>query len=137
MTSVMIVLGNRLNDDGSITKIMEERLQLALKGFKVFAPTKIIVSGGSPNKKADMSEALAMENYLIKSGISPDLIIKEDNSKTTVENAIFSIPMAFAYNPDAIIIVTSIDHYSHDVCKIFHRALGDKEIDLIFYTKNH
>lgn len=137
MTSVMIVLGNRLNDDGTITEIMEERLQLTLKGFKTFSPTKIIVSGGTPNKKAGMSEAYAMEKYLIRNGINPDLIIKEDKSKTTVENAIFSIPIALSFSPDAIIIVTSIDHFSHDVCKIFHRALDTKEIDLIFYTRNH
>ena len=43
MTKVMIVLGNRLNDDASITSKMKERLDLTLKGYEIFSPTKIIV----------------------------------------------------------------------------------------------
>lgn len=137
MTNVMIVLGNRLNDDASITSKMKERLELTLKGYKIFSPTKIIVSGGVANKKARISEAKAMQDYLINNGIPDNQVIMEDNSKSTVENALFSVPLALELSPDAIIVVTSIDHYSHDICKIFHNALDKKEIDLIFYTRNH
>ena len=137
MTKVMIVLGNRLNDDASITSKMKERLDLTLKGYEVFSPTKIIVSGGVANKKAKISEAKAMQDYLVNNGISSNQIIMEDKSKSTVENALFSVPIALEFSPDVIIVVTSIDHYSHDIGKIFHSALGKKEIDLIFYTRNH
>lgn len=137
MTSIMIVLGNRLKDDSSITHIMKEWLDLAIKGYEIFSPTQIIVSGGVANKKAKISEAKAMYDYLVNNGIPSNKIIMENKSKTTIENALFSIPIALELSPNAVIVVTSIDHYSHDICKVFHNALGKKEIDLIFYTKNH
>ncbi len=137
MTKVMIVLGNRLNNDASITSKMQERLDLAIKAYEIFSPTKIIVSGGIANKKAKISEASTMQNYLISKKIPSDQIILEDKSKTTLENALFSVPKALEFSPDVIIVVTSIDHYRHNVCKAFHIALKKKEIDLIFYTKNH
>ncbi|EYE88836.1 hypothetical protein Q428_05485 [Fervidicella metallireducens AeB] len=45
----------------------------------------IIVSGGK-GKGEDISEALAMKNYLISKGVKEDRIIVEDKSTSTYEN---------------------------------------------------
>ena len=42
---VVIILGNRLNDDGSITEIQKQRLELALEIEKEFNPDYYILSG--------------------------------------------------------------------------------------------
>lgn len=49
----------------------------------------IVVSGGRGNDE-HISEALAMKNYLVDSGISEEKIIMEDNSKNTYENFKYS-----------------------------------------------
>lgn len=49
----------------------------------------IIVSGGQ-GKGEDISEALAMKNYLISKGVKENNIIMEDKSTTTNENLRFS-----------------------------------------------
>ena len=64
--TVVIVLGNRLNDDGSITKIQEERLKMALELEEMFHPDYFILSGGLANPIPQLTEAEAMYNYLVK-----------------------------------------------------------------------
>ena len=79
---VAIILGNRVNDDGTITKIQEERLEMAVEIEKEFNPDYFILTGGSPNKKAGISEAEGMYNYLIKKGFNKDKLIIIQIKKT-------------------------------------------------------
>ena len=94
MKTIGIILGNRLNDDGSITKLMKHRLELALELEKNFDLDKIIVSGGIANKKANVSEASVMASYLIEKGISAEKIIIEDQSMSIISSGAF-----FTYLP--------------------------------------
>ena len=58
---VLVVLGNRLNDDGSMSELMRERLNLTLQIEKRLAPQIIVLSGGVANKKANVAEAEVMQ----------------------------------------------------------------------------
>lgn len=136
---VAIILGNRINDDRSLSSYMIERLEMAIKVDNQFRPDYIIVSGGIANPVAGISEASAMKEYLSNKGIETNKIIIEDKSMTTKENALYSIPIAKKLNATSIIIVSSIDHFayrSYNVCEIFHEAIGNDNIELIFYTVN-
>ena len=62
---VAIVLGNRMNDDGSLSEIMKTRLALTLRLIAEHSPDKIILSGGPANPKANVTEAEAMERFQI------------------------------------------------------------------------
>lgn len=135
---VVIVLGNRLNDDGSITKIQEERLLMALELDKLFNPVSFILSGGVANKKAVLSEAEAMYNYLIDKGINKDRLIIEKDSLTTVQNAKFSIPLVKQLNPDIVIVCSSPYHFADSQYKAmesFVNELKDSGIALMTYCK--
>ncbi len=136
---VLIVLGNRLNDDGSISKFQEERLNFALDAINEFNPVKVILSGGIANKNAKISEAEAMEDYLIKCGISKDLLIKEEKSMSTYENALYSVPIAIDEGADTIIVCTSDYHLSdgvYNTIRSFVNMLKNTNISLMCYTKN-
>ena len=138
--TVAIVLGNWLNDDGSISKLLTKRLEMAKELYFNKEVDKIIVSGGLANKKAGISEAFAMQQYLLQSDVKEEDIILEDNSKTTTENAMFSIPIAKGLGAKRIIIVSTIEHftiYFYNVLKIFRRAVDkfyDEDIRLMVYT---
>ena len=135
---VVIILGNRLNDDGSITEIQKQRLELALEIEKEFNPDYYILSGGPANPVPNKSEAQAMYEYLIEKGIKKERLILEDQSYSTVANAKYSIPIAKKLNPDLIIICTSAYHLGNPIYKTmesFINELKDSNITLMTYSR--
>ena len=75
---VAIILGNRLNDDGTITLIQEQRLLMALDIEKTFNPDYFILTGGLANEKAQKTEAQAMYEYLVNKGLNKDKLILDN-----------------------------------------------------------
>lgn len=84
----VIVLGYGIKGD-KLPAMLKNRLDKAAEFHAKKPDAIIIVSGGRGNEKKS-SEAAIMENYLVSKGISADKIIKEDKSRTTVENFKFS-----------------------------------------------
>lgn len=137
--TVLIVLGNRLNDDGSITKYQIERLEMALEIINKYNPVKVILSGGIANPVPNKSEAEAMEEYLLNKGIEPSLLIKEDKSHSTGENALYSVPIAKELGADTIIVCTSDYHLAdggYNTVRYFMNNIKGTDINIMFYTKN-
>ena len=136
---VVIVLGNRLNDDGSITEIMRKRLSATIRLNKLFAPTKIILSGGVANPKAGVSEAQVMRDYLVDSGVDSDKLVLEDKSMTTKQNAEYSIPIAAKLGATEILLCTSTEHMQREFLnptRLFARELKKYNgISLRFYSE--
>ena len=123
---VAVVLGNRLNDDGSITQIMKSRLESAVKINELFHPDYIIVSGGIANVKAEISEAQVMQSYLIERGITADKIVMEDRSLSTEQNAEFSVPICARLGATQLLLCTSLEHMSRrflNPIKLFQKEL--------------
>lgn len=142
--NVAIVLGNWLNNDGSISNLLTKRLEMAMELYNNKEVDKLIVSGGLANKKAGIAEAEAMQKYLLEHNINKDDIILENNSKTTVENAMFSVPIAKELGAKRIYVVSTIEHftiYFYNVLKIFRNAIdkfyGKEDIRLIVYTDTY
>ena len=91
---VAIVLGNRINNDGSFTDIMVKRLELALELYNNKMVDKLIVSGGYANPAVNASEAEKMKEYLVSKNVPEELIIEENQSLSTYQNALYSVPIA-------------------------------------------
>lgn len=84
----IIVLGAGLNGS-KLSASLRLRLMSAMEFHDSHSNTKIVVSGGQ-GAGEDLSEALAMKNFLVSKGISENLIIMEDKSTSTYENFSFS-----------------------------------------------
>ena len=84
----LIVLGAGIRGEEP-GRALTYRLNMAFVYHMKNPGAVIIVSGGQGPLEA-ISEALAMERYLIDKGIPAELIIKEENSTSTYENFIFS-----------------------------------------------
>ena len=84
---VAVVLGNRLNDDGSITDKMRCRIELASEIHKTLLPCKMVLSGGVANPLAGKSEAQAMFDILVAERVPENVLIREEKSLTTKQNA--------------------------------------------------
>lgn len=84
----LIVLGCGVKGDEPGTNLTE-RLECAVEYHKKNPDAIIVVSGGKGDDE-NVSEAFAMEQYLIKHGVPADIIIKEDKATSTEENFLFS-----------------------------------------------
>lgn len=135
---VAVILGNRVNDDGTITKIQISRLKMALEIEEKFHPDYFILSGGSPNKKAGISEAEGMYNYLVENGFDKDKLILEDKSISTIENAKFSIPIAEKLGAEIVIVCSSLYHFEdlqYHALDSFINEIKKTDMTLMIYTK--
>ena len=139
---VFVLLGNRMNDDGTLSEKMKLRLNLCVKYYREIGCDKIIVSGGVANPKAGVTEADKMEEFLLKAGIPGEVIIKEDKSLTTKQNAEFSCPKAKELGVDTMVLCTSKEHMERrylNPVKLFKRYLkkcGAVYIKLLTYTND-
>lgn len=135
---VVVVLGNRLNDDGTITTIQEERLKFALEIERDIKPDYYILSGGPANPVAGKTEAEAMYEYLKEKGIDEERMIMEKNSYSTIQNAQYSVPIAKQLGAEVLIVCTSMYHLGNPIYKAmesFVKELEGSNIILMTYTR--
>ena len=132
-----------MNNDGTISSTMRTRLELALKAFSEFDFDYIVVSGGMANSQAGISEAQAMYNYLVEHGIDGNIIIKEDQSMSTQQNAIYTMQKLENIDFNNIIVVSTIEHFTnYQTIKYFNDAANNnakikaKNINIMIYTNN-
>jgi uncharacterized SAM-binding protein YcdF (DUF218 family) len=84
----IIVLGAGVHGE-NVSKPLALRLRAAEKYYEKNKNAIIIVSGGKGFQES-ISEAEAMEKYLLSLGVPEEKIIKEDNSHSTAQNMEFS-----------------------------------------------
>ncbi len=119
----IIILGARLY--GSIpSPALLERLKVAKEYLKENEDVKVIVSGGQgPNE--DVSEAYAMEKYLLDNNIRNDRIILEDKSTSTFENLKMSLDkIKEVDNKKEIRVLIATNKYHIFRAKLLAKRLG-------------
>lgn len=84
----VIVLGAALRGE-RISGALQKRLDAAIEYYQENPDVVIVVTGGK-GPQEDITEALAMERYLMENGIPQDKIIKEEQATSTYENFKFS-----------------------------------------------
>lgn len=106
----VLVLGAGLNGE-EVGSVLKFRLDETIKYYDQNKDTHIIVSGGQGEDEV-ISEALAMERYLVSQGVELNQIIKEDKSTTTLENVKFTKEILKARNDEdkKVLIVTNDFH---------------------------
>ncbi len=82
--NIALVLGS-----ANISTLID-RVDVALDLYRIKKIDKIIVSGGCGAHASSICEATEMKNRLVAAGIPQNIIYKEESSKTTVQNYIFS-----------------------------------------------
>ncbi len=84
----LVILGAGLKGD-QITLTFRNRLDKGLEFLSKHPSAKVVVTGGQGVGET-ISEAEAMERYLVQKGIDIDRIIKEDKATSTMENFKYS-----------------------------------------------
>lgn len=82
----LIIHGAGLLEGKRVSKLLADRLDKAIEVYRRDPTPPILIPSGGKGSDESISEAEAMEQYLLDKGIPADKIIKEDQSKTTYEN---------------------------------------------------
>ena len=121
-TLCIVVMGYSLNPDGSMKNELIGRLETALASAKKYPNAYIVCTGGgtAEDNKA-RTEAGEMSKWLLKKGIAKERIIVEDQSFSTVANAINTCRILANEYPFVthLAIVTS-DYHLPRSCLLFH-----------------
>ena len=104
----LIILGNPSKKDGTPGDILKSRLDTAIR-YYLNSPAKNIITTGKANYN-EFEEAEVQKQYLINNNIPENIIIKESESSSTPDNALFTFRLAKTLDIDNIAIVTSHFH---------------------------
>jgi vancomycin permeability regulator SanA len=105
---VAVVLGNKVNTDGTLSPRLKARTDHAARLYQEKRIGKIIVSGGLGVE--GHYEGTAMKAYLVEQGIPEDAIVADNqgiNTEATVENV---MKLKQTENFDSVIVVSQYFH---------------------------
>ncbi len=103
-----IVLGASLRPDGTPSAALERRVRhgaaLCLSG----RAGHLVMAGGAVAHARP--EALAMRDLALALGLAPARVMVEDRSRNTIENALYTLPLAHAHGWRRLAVVTDLYH---------------------------
>lgn len=118
---VIIVLGAGIHGE-RVSLTLRDRLDAAIECHEQNPDAVIVVTGGQ-GPQEDITEALAMERYLVEHGIPQEKIWKEERATSTYENFVFSkalIDERLGENYSAVYVTT--DFHMFRAGQVAHRA---------------
>ena len=134
----LVVLGNRMKDDGNLSETAILRLETTIQAIELFKPDYVILSGGLANPIAGITEAAAMKDYLLRQGVNPDKLITEEESISTLQNAKFTVLLARQRKIDELVIISTPEHMARgwlNPLKLFSSEIKERnDIRLSAYT---
>lgn len=105
-----IVLGNRVDADGSLSPSLKGRVDEALTLYRQERVTRIMVSGGRGMKAGHYPEGLAMKQYLVAQGVPANRIVEDNDGENTYLTARDFLPVADSLKIHSVIAVSSFYH---------------------------
>ncbi len=106
--TIIVVLGTEPLDDTTPSLDMVRRVETGIKVFKANAHSLLFFSGGKT--AGPISEARMMARMAYARGISPDTVLMEERSRSTVENAKYCAVLVRKYPAAKFILVTRQTH---------------------------
>jgi uncharacterized SAM-binding protein YcdF (DUF218 family) len=106
--TAIVTLGYALDPDGSMNKILIQRLEKTLELAKQLPDAMIVVTGGVPQNH--QTEGKLMAQWLVEKGVDSKRIYQDNFARSTVENALFSRYALAKHRIKNAVIVSSGSH---------------------------
>lgn len=129
----IIVLGCQVKGTAP-SPFLASRLDEGIRLFKEGYSNYIVVSGGKGTGE-EISEAEAMKNYLVSSGIDNNKIIMEDKSLSTMENLEFSKALMDSRGFKTVIIVSNKYHLKRASVMARKNGIVDASFSGVYVSK--
>lgn len=107
-----------------------ERVDEAVKLYKQGYAKKLLMSGGRLAWR--LTYAQWMRKQAVAEGVPQSAIILQDKSRSTVDDANFSLPIVKQHNFKSVLLVTSPSH-SRRAKRVFHKVFKPEGIKIIIY----
>ncbi len=105
---VALVLGNKVNTDGSPSPRLKARLDTAVDLFRLGYFPRVIVSGGTGIE--GVPEGTAMKNYLVSAGIPESAILVDDQGIDTQASARNTVSILRSEQMKSVFVITQYFH---------------------------
>lgn len=115
----LIVLGARVENDGSPSPALRRRLNRTLEYLEKNPETIVIASGGQGSDEV-MTEAECIRNELVATGIDESRVLTESRSTKTSENLVFSKELMSS--PDAQVGLVTNNFHIFRALKLAEKA---------------
>ncbi|MFF5975270.1 YdcF family protein [Streptomyces sp. NPDC012769] len=113
----VVVLGSGLIGGRRVPPLLASRLERGRQVYETLAERRevdripVLLTSGGRGPDEEIPESHAMADYLVERGFPADRIVREDRSRTTEENMLFSKALMEAERPGAeCVIVTNNFH---------------------------
>jgi uncharacterized SAM-binding protein YcdF (DUF218 family) len=132
----VIVLGSGLKDGGRVPPLLASRLDRGRAVYEAVAARArhgggdgpvLIVSGGKGSDER-VSEAAAMAAYLTERGFPAGRIVREDQSRTTEENLLFSKAIMDRSRPGSRCVIVTSNYHVFRAAILARRAGVDGQV---------
>lgn len=127
---VAVVLGNTVNPDGTPSRRLAARLDMALELYHRGVFKNVVVSGGMGREGFD--EAVVMKDYLVRRGIPQVNIIVDSLGLTTAATAQNAATIARAHRWSSVLVVSQYFHIPR--CRL---ALSQAGISPVYAAHAH
>ena len=116
----VIVHGCALLHGDGISRILANRLDLALKLYRKSAERALLVVSGGKGSDETVSEAAAMRGYLLEKGVPKEHILAEDQSHSTSENLRFTDQLLLERGGGGRIALVTSNYHTYRCVWIAH-----------------
>ncbi len=121
---LLVVLGNKVERDGTVSPRLLGRLQRAADLYRKGLAPKILVSGGIGIEGFD--EAVAMRDWLLKQGVPDNAIVLDQDGYDTFRTARSAKEWLDSNSKESVLIVTQYWHISRT--KVAMRRAGIRQV---------
>lgn len=119
----IVVLGYRLEDDGSMSEELVERLKVGLASAEKYPNAIVAVTGGGTSRGSNATEADSMAHWLTEHGVDPARIIIENKALTTGDNAVLTLEILRNAFPQVnSVAVVSSSYHIPEGCMVFREV---------------
>lgn len=105
---IIIVPGNTVHADGTLSRRLQARLEAALYLYKERLASKVFVSGGTGKEGQDEAEAMAA--YLERKGVPDSAIIRDSQGITTAATAQHAAQYLHTIHGRSALVATQFFH---------------------------
>ena len=120
IADVAVILGNKVNEDGTLSERLEKRLECGLNLYRNGQIKLLIVSGGLG--KEGFYEGDKMKEYLVNNNVPDSLVIVDNFGNNTLATVDNTIRLKDSLNFESLIAVSQYFHLTRT--KMLFRKQG-------------
>ncbi|MFH9723773.1 YdcF family protein [Streptomyces sp. NPDC017254] len=131
----VVVLGSGLIGGRRVPPLLASRLDRARDVYEKLAARErrggvapVLITSGGQGPDEELPESHAMADYLVERGFPPEAVVREDRSRTTEENMLFSKELMERDRPGASCVIVTNNFHAFRASLMARRAGVDGQV---------